>query len=359
MVIPMLPRFELPAFAAEEEEIVIDLPVYPGGKPSKVLEYDCGNGVTHENFVPKSYMTVVTQTNAAQFLEYCDALEGKGFTANGPVKQIASDADGDPNLFASYTDKDSKYKVYTYYLPFYQETRIIVDTQEDTVEGFVYNPQTGKTVEPMICMWGLSVSENGYDITTTTEYSTGKRNCGALIVIRMPDNSLFINDGGDLEQWSDEACDAFLAFCRELTGTAEGEKMVINTWFLSHAHSDHFRGFPRFMSMYHDQFDLKNIMYNIDIERTNTSRDIHQVMQMVSSYYTDVRYYKPHTGETIIIDGVTIDVLYTVEDRYLPDAQGNLITDYPFDKNGNKVQSSDYGGTYRDYFYEKDDEGHT
>lgn len=132
-------------------------------------------------------------------------------------------------------------------------------------KGFHY--EAGEIVTtPMMVMYGLSMATNGYDGQYSTSiYKEQRRNCGALLVIRMPDNSLFIHDGGDIQQWSDDACDEFLAFCRELTGTTgTNEKMVINTWFLSHAHSDHFLGFPRFINKYHDHFEMKNIMYTIE-----------------------------------------------------------------------------------------------
>ena len=331
----------------------ITLPGYPGGssaKVSKVMKYDRGNAVTGNG--DNSYLTIVTGTTSSEFLAYRDTLKAAGYEPT-MENEVASDTTGDPNRFASYLSPDGSYKVYTYHLPFYQETRIIVDTEANTVSGFNYVSKTGESAEVMLTMYGLSMSENGYD-NTTTEYSTDKRNCGALIVIRMPDNSLFIHDGGDLEQWSDEACDRFLEFCRELTGKKEGEKVVINTWFISHAHTDHYLGLPRFFSLHHDQLDLKYIMYNIDIERTYTTRDIRKVVSMVSSYYPEVKYYKPHTGETFNIAGIDFDVVYSHEDRYVPNANGEVITDYPTIENGKPVSAYDVGGTYRDFCYGDD-----
>ena len=111
---------------------------------------------------------------------------------------------------------------------------------------------------------------------------------------------------------------------------------------------------PRFFSKHHDKLDLKNIMYNIDIERTYTTRDVHQLMTRIASYYPDVKYYKPHTGETFNIAGIDFDVIYALEDRYLPNANGELITDYPTIENGKPVTAYDLGGTYREFCYEND-----
>ena len=330
----------------------ITLPEYEtaDGLVSRTMTYDCGNGVTGDG--SKSFLTVVTGTTAGEFEGYKSLLAENGYVLD---QEWAVEArDGGENLFAIYQDARGTYRVYTYFFPGYSETRIIVDTEPNTVAGFEYVSETGETAVPLLCQYGLSISENGYDITTTTEYSTGKRNCGSLTVIRMADNSLFIHDGGDIEQWSDAACADFLEFCRELTGTGEGEKFTINTWFLSHAHTDHYLGFPRFVNIYHDAFEIKNIMYNIDIERSYTTRDIQDVMTLVSGYYPDVTYYKPHTGETLEIAGTEFQVLYTLEDRYLPNEAGELITDYPqIDYvNGKTLTQYDLGGTYRANMYE-------
>jgi hypothetical protein len=283
-MVPVIARAAEPEAQAVSGIVIsqeITVPEYAtaGGSVSQTMEYDCGNGVSGKG--EKSYLTIVTGTPSSEFTAYLEVLKNAGYNL---VSTNNVDArDGKVNQFATFTSPDGSYKVYTYHLPAYKETRIIVDTQKDTVAGFSYKP-TGESVEPMIVQYGLSMSENGYDNTTTTAYSTNKRNCGALIVIRMPDNSLFIHDGGDLEQWSDEACDRFLQFCRELTGKTNGEKVVINTWFLSHAHTDHHLGMPRFFSKHHDKLDLKNIMYNIDIERTYTTPDVHQLMTRIASY---------------------------------------------------------------------------
>ena len=330
------------------------LPAYSGGNVSQTMEYDCGNGVSGNG--EKSYLTVVTDTTAAEFNAYQQTLTAAGFTKTGE-RSVDSRTSGSPNLFATFRSPLGNYKVYTYFLAPYDpagdtnaianavtvsgEVRIIVDTQKDTVEGFHYESTTGETAVPMLVQYGLSMSENGFDITSKEEKNrNGKRNCGALTVIRMADNSLFIDDGGDIQQWSDEACDDFMQFCRDITGKRQDETVTINTWFVSHAHSDHFLGLPRFIKRYHQYLDIKNVMYNIDDTRDGSTRDMGPIMQMVKGYFPNVRYYKPHTGESFTIEGIEFAVLYALEDRYLPNAQGELITD-----------KSDQGGTYRADMY--------
>lgn len=319
------------------------------------LEYDCGNGLTADG--AKSYMKLVTNTTTDEFLAYVNSLTIAGFTKTSS-KQLQADESGLNNQFYRFLSPKkegvNQYVLTAYFIEPYHEVRIIVDTAEDIVKsfssGFVYDSTTNEVAQPMMTMYGLSMSPNGYDNTTTTAYSTNARNCGALIVIRMPDNSLFINDGGDIEQWSDEVCADFMKFCRELTGKQEGEKVVINTWFVSHAHTDHFDGIPRFFDQYHDQIDIKNVMYNIDDERLGTTRDMSPVMSMISGYFPNAKYYKPHTGETFNICGIQFDVLYTQEDRFVYNDDGKMIIDIRDGDDNNTNGFRD--GTYRDFLYE-------
>lgn len=201
-----------------------------GTVSAEALAYDCGNGLTRDG--AKSYMKLVKETNLNEVTVFDQTLRKSGFTRTSYSSSVADEA-GNTNVFYRYLSPRKDYLVTVYYLNYYKEARIIVDTAEDMVNsfsgGFVYESETHEVAQPMITMYGLSMSPNGYDNTSKTAYRTGARNCGALMVIRMPDNSLFINDGGDIEQWSDEVCDDFMQFCRELTGKTAGEKVVINS----------------------------------------------------------------------------------------------------------------------------------
>ena len=324
-----------------------EIPAYQtaGAVTPNALVTDCGNGVTRDQ--AKSYLKMVTGTTDLEFLAFKAAMVSAGFTITASRNMPGSQ---DYNIFYRFLSPGKNYVVTAYYVAKLGEAHIVADTGEDAVKsfstGFVYNSKTNEVAQTMMTMYGLSMSQNGYDgqLTTSAYNDDLKRNCGALIVIRMPDNSLFVNDGGDVQQWSDEACADFMAFCRELTGKQEGEKVVINSWFISHAHSDHYNGIPRFFAKYHDQIDILNVMYNIDDERANTTRDMTDVLNMVAAYFPSAKYYKPHTGDHFDIAGVEFDVLYTQEDRFYPGADGNLnIGDV-------SLKTSD-GGTYRDYLY--------
>lgn len=326
------------------------IPAYltAGTVSAEALKCDCGNGLTNDN--AKSYMKLVTGTTENEFGLYLDSLSAAGFTRTYNSVQPADESGN--NIFYRFLSPNKDFVLTVYYTEGYKEVHIIADTAEDIVKsfsaGFVYESTTNEMAQTMMTMYGLSMSPNGYDNTTKTAYSTGARNCGALIIIRMPDNSLFINDGGDVDQWSDDACADFMTFCRELTGKGEGEKVIINTWFVSHAHSDHFLGFPRFIDQYHDQIDIKNVMYNIDDERKDTTRDMSGVMKMVHGYFPDAKYYKPHTGDSFDIVGVKFDVLYTQEDRFAHGEDKKLNI-------GDTASKTSDGGSYREFLYKDAD----
>lgn len=305
--------------AKPQEQIAI--PEYDGGIVSNMIEFDGGNGITTDGSSPKTYMTLVDDTTEEEFRAYCDKLSAAGFTQ--VFYNTAAAQEGD-NLYAKFLSKGGSYSVYVYFTAYYGEVRILIDTQKDTVNGYSYTSQTGESAVPTFYMYGLTMSDDAKDVVTSTDYTQSRRGCGAMHIIRMPDNSLFIIDGGDFHQMGDEQAAELMAFCRKITGKETG-KVVINTWFLTHAHADHFQGFPRFMSLYHDQFELHNIMYSVESEYRGTTTDISRLMRMIRSYYPDARYYKPHTGEKLNIAGMQIDILHTPEDRYQLNAEGGLV----------------------------------
>ena len=340
--------------AAVFDVSALDALAYTNGTVSAWLEYDCGNGIMTEG-TNKSYLQVATGTTYAEFKAYCKQMSESEAYTNVYTDNSYGFIGGksEPVTYARYKAVDGSHTVYTYILLALNEVRVIVDTQADMVgayaDGFAYKSTTGETAQPMMVMYGLAMAENGYHIdTASTQYCADQVNSGALVVIRMPDNSLFIHDGGSVEQWSDAACANFMQFIREMTGKSAGEKVIINTWFISHAHTDHYEGLPRFIGQYHDQIDIKSVMYNIDSERLGTARDMSHVMQMVRNFFPTVKYYKPHTGERFTIEGIEFDVVFTQEDRFYPTENGQELVIDHLDGKSEYAAHGSCNGTYRD-----------
>ena len=292
------------------------VPAYDGGTSSGWMDYDCGVAVGYKNTKNQSKLRIVTGTTSSGFTAWCTKLVESGFTH---VWHRSCPAQTNTNRYAKYLSADKTYSIYTYFVPATKMTRIIVDTHVDTLGTFSYvGTGSGKTE---LYMYALSGMEDGWAASSPETVGIQFRgNAGSMFVIKMRDNSLFIIDGGASNQMGDRSCEELYAFLRSITGTKEGTKMVINTWFISHNHADHCGGFPRFLHKYNTEFDLLNIMYNFDFEGTSRS-----LIQRVSQMYPEAKYYKPHTGESFNVAGVQFDVLYAVEDRYKPNSSNKLI----------------------------------
>ena len=292
------------------------VPTYDGGTSSGWMDYDCGVGVSYKNSKNQSKLRIVTNTTSSGFTAWCTKLADNGFTC---IWHRSCAAQTNTNRYAKYLSEDGTYAIYTYFVPATKMTRIIVDTYVDTLGTFSY--AGSGTAETEFYMYYLSGMNDGWSAASPETAGTQFRgNAGSMFIVKMRDNSLFIIDGGGANQMGDRSCEELYAFLRSITGTEEGTKMVINTWFISHNHTDHCGGFPRFLHKYSTQFDLKNIMYNFDFEGSSRGF-IHRVARM----YPEAKYYKPHTGESFKVAGVQFDILYTVEDRYKPNNSNQLL----------------------------------
>ena len=307
--------------SADEEKTItkaitassVSVPDYAGGTSSGWMTYDCGETVTFHDTGVTSKMRIVTGTSASQFNTYCNKLVSNGYTR---IYNKTVPAQSGSNLYGKFRSKDGSHSIYTYFTAAYSQTRIIVDTQSHTVEGFKYDGQGSLPTE--VYMYSLAAEESGWGLTDDrrTMYLD---NAGSFYIIRMPDNSLFVIDGGSHNQMSERDMEKIYTFCREITGIPEGERMTICAWFITHGDTDHYRGFTRFIQGYHKDFDIKNVIYNFEIDNGTSYH-----FRRVTRHFPNVRYYKPHTGEQFSVAGVTFDVLYTTEDRYTPSSSNTL-----------------------------------
>ena len=298
----------------------VSVPSYSGGTSSGWMTYDCGSNLSRGDTGTQSKMRIVKNTTATQFTTYVTTLKNQGYKT---LYEKKVPAQSNYNIHGKFLSPDGTYVIYTYFVDAYKETRIIVDTNRDTLRIYDYKSMglgsgNGRTEVYMI---PVSASRDGFYYDSA--YSVYKRdNAGAFLVMKMADNSLFIMDGGGYMQMSDRDCERIYAFLREITGIPEGQKIYINTWFMTHYHDDHIAGIPRFLYKYNTEFELQNIMYNFDVVGYSGDN-----MQIMGELFPNAKYYKQHTGESFKICDVQFDVLYTVEDFYTPNSSNNLITD--------------------------------
>lgn len=151
-----------------------EIPAYQtvGAVTPNALVTDCGNGVTRDQ--AKSYLKMVTGTTDLEFLAFKTAMVNAGFSITAARNLPGSQ---DYNLFYRFLSPNKNYVVTAYYAAKLGEAHIVADTGEDAVKsfstGFVYDSQTNEVAQPMMTLYGLSMSPNGYDISTTTSYGTG------------------------------------------------------------------------------------------------------------------------------------------------------------------------------------------
>ena len=294
----------------------VSVPNYDGGSASSWMIYDCGAGVTLTDTSVESKMRIISGTDKTEFNAYVTKLQDQGYT-----KIFARKITGvtKENIYGKFLSSDGSHSVYVALFPYLNQVRIVVDNNVSTLGRYNYTAVGSERTE--LYLYSLSQPHDGWgtgsDEALITQYRSG---AGSMLFMKMSDNSLYIIDGGSANQMGDRACQELYAFLRSVTCVPEGQKMTINTWHVSHPHSDHITGFTRFISMYHQEFDLLNVLYNFDIESTSRS-----YLQTVARLYPDVGYYKPHTGDQYTVSGITFDVLYTTEDRYQPNSSNKLL----------------------------------
>lgn len=267
-----------------------DIPYFTGG--SKRYDYDCGDGV---------YMKTVIMVMEREYRAYIESLSALGYTQESAREENGNcfytfSREGTA-LIASFISSESiarltilPYNPYEAYSDIYGVT----------------NAEVGD-VEPLITM--VNTGNNGEDT-------------GMSYIIRTATGSFIVIDGG-------------------CTGVGEGKKIrnllreqnvgeglpVVAAWILTHPHADHYGAIADVASAYYDEIVLERVIFNYmsdemlansDIAKTfaDSTSPLHVLRKTLDAPkkwgYTQV--IKPHTGDVLNIDGVTVDILYTHED---------------------------------------------
>lgn len=142
--------------------------------------------------------------------------------------------------------------------------------------------------------------------------------CGMCLLVQCPDYSFFVVDSGHYLQMNDN--DRIYKFMRERT--PKGQKVVVNGWLLSHAHSDHVSKFMDFLRYNREDVIIEGIYSNL-IPADNAASEVWSVEETLLAYKlfkmldeTDIPTYKIHTGQRFYIRNLCVDVMGTHEDIY-------------------------------------------
>ena len=300
-------------------------PAYEGGKLSPKL-YDCGTGLQNDSSTPgaeKSYMMCISETNATQFSTYQYKLSDCGYTMDSERSVPCSN--GKYNLFYGYR-KGNQY-LWVYYLANSGEVRVIEDraSSEDFAYSFNYDENTATE----IYLYGMKYDSLGRGYGEAGG-PTNNTNNGNFIIIKQADNSLFLIDGGFFTQATSAAVNGLWQFMHEITGTPYTEKIVISCWFVTHAHNDHHAMVSSLINNYHKQIDLQRVMFNFPSAseiNANSMGLVGDVRNTVRQYFPDAKVLKCHTGQSIRLGSMTIDVMTTHEDAVVASSGKSTMTD--------------------------------
>ena len=246
------------------------------------LDYDCREGC---------FMRLYRNVDEKQYNEWIDALVADGFK-----KMQSTSLNG--NL---YTCLQGDVTVNAFYTPCDGTLRVAANENK-----------------ALPCFEKQSCDTKTETVFYAFENDQALIDCGMCLLIQCPDYSFFVVDSGHYMQFNDN--DRIYKFMRERT--PEGQKVVVNGWLLSHAHSDHISKFMDFLRYNRSDVIIEGIYSNLIPDTNENSRFwsteevllSRKLFKMLES--TDIPTYKIHTGQRFYIRNLCFDVLGTHEDIY-------------------------------------------
>ena len=300
-------------------------PAYEGGTLAPRL-YDCGMGIQDDNGSPnaeRSYMMCVSGTTEAEFEDYLDKLSDCGYKLDSD--NFVSSSNGKDNLFYGY--RKGKQYLWAYYLAKTGEVRVIEDRVSTPESAFEYSFDYDEDTATEIYLYGMKYhpTGNGYGEPNGDQTSC---NNGLFMIIKQADDSIFLIDGGFFVQATPEAVSGLWQFLHEITGKGKDEKIVISCWFVTHPHSDHYALVSSLITSYNAHMDLQRVMFNFPTqsEFSNSMGIEGKIRTAVRQYFPNVKILKCHTGQSIQLGSMTLDVLTTHEDAVSATTGKSTIT---------------------------------
>lgn len=245
-------------------------------------DYDCREGC---------FMRLYRNVDEKQFSEWIDLLIADGFeklqytNLNGNLYACLQ---GDVTVNAFYTPCDGMLRV------------------------------AANENKPLPCFEKQSCDRETGTVFYAFENDQALIDCGMCLLVQCPDYSFFVVDSGHYMQFNDN--DRIYKFMRDRT--PEGQKVVVNGWLLTHAHSDHISKFMDFLRYNRNDVIIEGIYSNLIPDTNENSRFwsteevllSHKLFRMLES--TDIPTFKIHTGQRFYIRNLCFDVLGTHEDIY-------------------------------------------
>lgn len=305
--------------------LIEGIPAYKGGILAKKV-YLTGQGIDSAQLLEnEGEMQVASKTTYNEFTAYIAKLEKAGYE-----KEFYRGVDN--NTFASYIKSDVR--VYAYFMSNTKEARIIKEDAKISSSladfGYTYEKKQGE--QSVIYQLALPMND-------ATHAKPDFKDNGMFYLIKLADNSVIVIDGANGGKQSDEERrNELMNMLWEITGKQKGETVQIAGWFITHSHVDHYNGFVRFTEQYSKYLDLERVFFalpslnltNKYIDSSSGPGGYRNIIKTVNSYYgvDDPMFLRLHTGQTIQLADVSIEVLQTHEDLVNASTGESTITDY-------------------------------
>ncbi len=239
----------------------------------------------------KSRVNIYRNASLDEYLSFVEKLVNFGFT-------LVQQNENYGNFFSSLV-KDSAVSVY--FTPCDKTVRVAIDDEAFTS-----------------CLEEKPCSLSGKTEIYFFENDQTLIDCGMCILIQCPDSSFFVIDSGHYYQINDN--DRLHKFMRERT--PEGEKIVISGWLITHSHTDHVSKMLDFVKYNCDDVVIKAFYMNLisdDYEMEawdSEERAFNAHIKNMLSEKHEIPCHRLHSGESVFIGNLKLDVMYTHEDVY-------------------------------------------
>lgn len=150
---------------------------------------------------------------------------------------------------------------------------------------------------------------------------------GNSFVIQLKNGHFILNDGGTKEDFP-----YLVEYLESLV--PEGEKPVIDAWFISHPHGDHIgwlKGIYEHQD-YIERFCVEAIYFNLpgeDIyiwESSQTDEFVKRYIYLSDSKGETPKVYRPEIGQRYYFDDITVDIVSTQE-QLVPENHTQTVND--------------------------------